>query len=171
MSQRSLTVSWEDPSVATRQGARLSGLDYLQAMIAGRIPRTPMACLMGFELTEAREGFAVFQCRPGERHYNPIGVVHGGLACTLLDSAMGCSVYTTLAAAVGYTTLELKVNLVRALTSDTGLMRCEGRILHRGSRTATAEGKLLDQAGKLCAHATSTCIIFPAPAGNIARGN
>lgn len=162
MTQRALTVSWEDPKAAVREGAHLSGLEFLQAMIAGRIPRAPMACLMGFELVEAREGFAVFQCRPDEQHYNPRGVVHGGLACTLLDSAMGCAVQTTLAAGVGYTTLELKVNLVRALTTDTGLMRCEGRIVHRGARTATAEGKLLDEAGKLYAHATTTCIVFPA---------
>jgi uncharacterized protein (TIGR00369 family) len=164
MTQRSVTISWDDPQAAARAGARLSGLDYLQGMIAGRFPRPPMACLLGFDLVEAREGYAVFQCRPGEQHYNPIGVVHGGLACTLLDSAMGCAVNSTLAAGAGYTTLELKVNLVRALKADTGLMRCEGRIVHRGSRTATAEGRLIDQADKLYAHATTTCIIFPAPA-------
>ena len=165
MNQRSLTLSWDDPAIARREGSRLSGLEFLQAMIDGRIPRTPMAALLGFQLVEVREGFAAFQCRPAEQHYNPIGVVHGGLACTLLDSAMGCSVYTTLPAGVGYTTLEIKVNLVRALTVDTGMTRCEGRILHRGARTATAEGRLLDEAGKLYAHATTTCILFPA-AGN-----
>lgn len=160
MNNRSLTITWDDPAIAARKGAGLSGLDFLQAMIAGRIPRTPMAALLGFQLVEVREGFALFQCRPAEQHYNPIGVVHGGLACTLLDSAMGCAVYTTLPVGVGYTTLELKVNLVRALTADTGLLRCEGRILHRGSRTATSEGKLLDEAGRLYAHATTTCILF-----------
>jgi len=132
-------------------------------MIAGRIPRPPMACLLGFDLVEVGDGYAVFECRPGEQHYNPIGVVHGGLACTLLDSAMGCSVNSTLAAGMAYTTLELKVNLVRPLTMNTGLVRCEGRIVHRGSRTATADGRLIDAAGKLYAHATTTCIIFPAP--------
>ena len=160
MNNRSLTVTWDDPAIAAREGAGLSGLDFLRAMIAGRIPRTPMAALLGFHLVEVREGFAVFKCRPAEQHYNPIGVVHGGLACTLLDSAMGCAVYTTLPAGVGYTTLELKVNLVRALTTDTGMLRCEGRILHKGARTATSEGKLLDEAGKLYAHATTTCILF-----------
>ena len=164
MNSRSLTVSWDDPHASARAGALLSGLDYLQGMIAGRFPQPPMACLMGFDLVEAREGFAMFECHPGEQHYNPIGVVHGGLACTLLDSAMGCAVNSTLAAGVGHATLELKVNLVRAMTINTGLMRCEGRIVHGGSRTATAEGRLLDAAGKLYAHATTTCIIFPSPA-------
>jgi uncharacterized protein (TIGR00369 family) len=163
MSHRSLTVSWEDPHAAAANGARLSGLDYMKGMIAGRFPRPPMACLLGFDLVEVGEGFAAFECRPGEQHYNPIGVVHGGLACTLLDSAMGCSVNSTLAAGMAYTTLELKVNLVRPLTMNTGLVRCEGRIVHRGSRTATADGRLIDAAGKLYAHATTTCIIFPAP--------
>ena len=161
MSHRSVTVTWEDPLVGAREGARLAGREYLQAMIDGRLPRAPIAALLGFELVEVKEGFAAFECRPEERHYNPIGTVHGGLACTLLDSAMGCSVHSTLPAGMAYTTLELKVNLVRPVTAATGTLRCEGRLIHAGRRTATAEGKLLDTAGKLYAHGTTTCLISP----------
>jgi len=165
MSTRTRTVSWEDPRAAARDALKVDGLAYLQAMIAGKHPRAPIAELLGFELAEIAAGFAAFTCTPGEHHYNPIGVVHGGLACTLLDSAMGCAVNSTLKAGTGYTTLELKVNLVRPVTADTGPMRCEGKIVHRGRQTATAEGRLIDAAGKLYAHATTTCLIFAAPAG------
>ena len=164
MSTRTLTVSWEDPHAAAREGTQMDGLDYLKRMLEGKHPRAPIMSLLGFDLTEGAAGRAVFECTPGEQHYNPIGVVHGGLACTLLDSAMGCAVNSTLKAGTGYTTLELKINLVRPVTVDTGPMRCEGRIVHRGRQTATAEGRLLDAAGKLYAHATTTCIIFSAPA-------
>jgi uncharacterized protein (TIGR00369 family) len=102
----------------------------------------------------------VFAVEPAEYHYNPIGLVHGGLACTLLDSAMGCAVHTTLPAGTGYTTLELKVNLIRPLTRETGRVLCEGTIIHVGGRTATAEARITDAAGALYAHATTTCMIF-----------
>jgi len=160
MSKRSLTVGWDDPMIGARTGASMSGRDYLTALIEGRIPPPPIARLLGFHLARIDEGFAVFECTPGEQHYNPIGVVHGGLACTLLDSAMGCAVHTLLPAGTAYTTLELKINLVRPVTTDTGLLRSEGRIIHAGKRAATAEGKLLDAAGKLYAHGTTTCMIF-----------
>jgi uncharacterized protein (TIGR00369 family) len=97
---------------------------------------------------------------PGEQHYNPIGVVHGGLAMTLLDSAMGCAVQTHMPAGGGYTTLEAKTHLVRAITSKTGSLRAIGKALHLGSRVATAEGRLVDGAGKLYAHATTTCMVL-----------
>jgi uncharacterized protein (TIGR00369 family) len=103
----------------------------------------------------------VFEFEPAEFHYNPIGVVHGAMAGMLLDSTMGCSVQSTLPAGVGYTTLEFKVNMVRPVTLKTGLMRAEGRVIHVGTRVATAEGKLIDAAGKIYAHATTTCLIFP----------
>jgi len=102
----------------------------------------------------------LFECEPGEQHYNPIGVVHGGLAMTLLDSAMGCSVHTRLPAGKGYTTLEAKVNLVRAITIRTGTLRATGRVIHLGGKTATAEGRLEDADGKLYAHGTTTCIVL-----------
>ena len=162
MNARTLTVSWDDPMPGAKQAAGMSGRDYLTALLEGRIPAPPIANLLGFRLAEIGEGFAVFECRPGEQHYNPIGVVHGGLACTLLDSAMGCCIHTLLPAGSGYTTLEVKVNLVRPITKDTGLLRCEGRIVHAGKRMATAEGRLTDAAGKLYAHGTTTCMVFPA---------
>ena len=107
-----------------------------------------------------REGRAVFECTPSEYHYNPIGVVHGGLAATLLDSALGCAVHSTLAAGAGYSTVELHVNLVRPITMQTGRMRCEAEIVHVGRSMATAQGRLTDAAGKLYAHGTTTCMIF-----------
>ena len=118
--------------------------------------------LMNFSLIEVGEGHAVFAVEPAEYHYNPIGVVHGGLAATLLDSAMGCAVHSTLAAGSGYTTLEIKVNFIRAMTAETGRVRCEANVVHAGARTATAEGRVIDEAGKLYAHGTTTCLILRA---------
>ena len=160
MSHRSLSVTWDDPQAAFAAGVKLSGIDYMNEMIAGRIPPPPIARLMGFRIAQVGEGLAVFECEPGEQHYNPIGVVHGGLALTLLDSAMGCCVHTRLPAGTGYTTLEAKVNLVRAITAKTGLIRATGKVIHFGGKTATAEGRLEDAAGKLLAHGTTTCIIL-----------
>ncbi len=114
---------------------------------------------MDYRLVEVEPGHAVFEATPGEQHYNPIGVVHGGLAMTLLDSAMGCAVQTQMPAGGGYTTLEAKTNLVRAVTSDTGKLRAIGKVLHLGKRIATAEARLEDAAGKLYAHATTTCMV------------
>ena len=157
---RSLNVTWDDPIAAFASGKALAGIDYMKEMIAGRIAPSPIMRLMGFHLAQVGEGLAVFECEPGEQHYNPIGVVHGGLAMTLLDSAMGCCVHTRLAAGVGYTTLEAKVNMVRAITAKTGTIRATGKVIHLGGRTATAEGRLEDAAGKLYAHGTTTCIIL-----------
>jgi len=109
---------------------------------------------------EVSEGHAVFAVDPDEYHYNPIGVVHGGLAATLLDSAMGCAVHSKLPPGAGYTTLEIKVNFIRAMTGETGRVRCEAKIVHSGARTATAEGRIVDEAGKLYAHGTTTCLIL-----------
>jgi uncharacterized protein (TIGR00369 family) len=120
----------------------------------------PFALLMGISMVEIEEGQVVFAVEPAEYHYNPIGVVHGGLAATLLDSAMGCAVQSLLPAGTGYTTLEMKVNLVRALTVETGEVRAEAKVIHMGGRIATAEGKVADRSGKLYAHATTTCIIL-----------
>ena len=157
---RSLSVSWEDPIAAFAAGKALAGIDYMKAMIAGRIAPPPIMRLLGYRLAEVGEGLAVFECDPGEQHYNPIGVVHGGLAMTLLDSAMGCCVHTRLPANVGYTTLEVKINLVRAITAKTGTIRATGRVIHFGNKTATAEARLEDAAGKLYAHGTTTCLIL-----------
>jgi uncharacterized protein (TIGR00369 family) len=137
------------------------GLGFLQAMIAGKLPQPPITETLGFRLTEAEHGRAVFVGEPQMRHYNPIGTVHAGFAATLLDSALACAVHSTLQRGESYTTLEFKINLVRALTAQTGQVRAEGRILHRGRTVGTSEASLTDAAGKLYAHATTTCIIFP----------
>ena len=141
-----------------------TGLEFLSAMVAGRHPQAPMAATLGFRLIEVEAGRAVFEGLPEFRHYNPIGNVHGGFAATLLDSALGCAVFSTMAKGEAWTTLELKFNLVRPISQDTGPVRTEGRIVHRGRTVATAEGDLRDSAGKLYAHATTTCMVFPAKA-------
>ena len=138
------------------------GLTFLQAMISGKLPAPPIAETLGFDLVEAEPGKAVFQGVPGFRHYNPLGTVHGGFAMTLMDSCLACAVHTTLKKGEGYTTLEIKVNLVRAITKETGLIRATGRLIHRGRTTATSEGDVRDAAGTLLAHGTTTCMIFPA---------
>lgn len=145
----------------------MSGLELLRAMQEGRIPPPPIMGTVGYGLEALEEGRVSFALVPEEFHYNPIGVVHGGVAATLLDTAMACAVHSTLPAGSGYTTLELKVNFVRALTVDCGRVVAEGRVVHRGGRVATAEGRLTGDDGRLYAHASTTCMIFrgtPAPA-------
>ena len=138
------------------------GIGFLKAIIAGELPQPPISELLDFHLVEVENGRAAFEGVPEYRHYNPIGTVHAGFAATLLDSALGCAIFSTLAKGDTWTTLELKLNLVRPLTKDTGPVRAEGRVIHRGRTVATAEGDLKDRAGKLYAHATTTCMIFPA---------
>ncbi len=157
---RTRTITWEDPLPLEKAGRQMSGIAYLRAIQAGEFPPPPIAVLMNMRIVEVEEGRVVFAVEPAEYHYNPIGVVHGGLAATLLDSALGCAVHSLLPAGVGYTTLEIKVNYVRALTRQTGEVRAEGKILYLGGRIATAEGKLTDLEGTLYAHATTTCIIL-----------
>jgi uncharacterized protein (TIGR00369 family) len=157
---RSLEVTWQDPRELAKVARSMAGIEFLRAMRDGRLPPPPIAELLGFRLVEVEPGRAVFEVTPGERHYNPIGVVHGGLAMTLLDSAMGCSVQTQMPAGGGYTTLEAKTNLVRAITTETGLLRAIGNVVHVGKRIATAEGRLEDKAGKLYAHSSTTCIVL-----------
>jgi uncharacterized protein (TIGR00369 family) len=134
------------------------------------IPHAPITELIGFELVELGEGRASFALDPAQRHYNPLGTVHGGIAATLLDSAMGCAVHTTLGEDEAYTTLELKVNYVRAITEATGRVVATGSVIHRGGRVATAEARLTDDDGRLLAHGTSTCLIVkggPASGGDV----
>ena len=157
---RSLTVTWDDPMAAFAQGKQGSPLEYLRAIRDGKLPPPPIAKLLGFALTEVEPGHAVFEIDPGEQHYNPMGAVHGGIAFTLLDSAMSCAVQSRLPAGSGSTTLEIKANLVRPVTLISGRLRAVGKIVHLGSRTATAEGRLEDAAGKLYAHASTTCLIL-----------
>ena len=141
----------------------MDGLTSLQKMIAGELPSPPICETLGFMLTSASQGEAMFESEPARKHYNPIGTVHAGFAATLLDSAMACAVQTTLAQGESYTTLEFKINLVRPLTDETGNVRAQGKVLHRGRSVSTAEGRLVDSQGRLYAHATTTCMVFPAP--------
>ena len=157
---RTRTISWQDPRATAAVGREMSGLEFLQKMTDGAVPPPPIAALVNQWLIEIAEGKAVFEVEPAEYHYNPIGMVHGGLAATVLDSAMGCAVQTTLPARVGYTTLEIKVNYVRAMTVETGVVRCEANVVHSGRTTAIAEGRIVDRSGKLYAHGTTTCLIF-----------
>jgi uncharacterized protein (TIGR00369 family) len=138
------------------------GLTFLRGLLEGKFPAPPITQTLGFTLSEVDHGRAVFSGEPQARHYNPIGTVHGGFAMTLLDSALACAIHSTLGKGETYTTLEIKVNLVRPLTKETGLVRAEGRIIHRGRTLGTSEGDIKDSSGKLYAHATTTCMIFPA---------
>ncbi len=159
--RRSRTFSWEDPIAIRDAGSMMSGLEFIKAVFDGRLPPSPIAQTMDFTGAEAEEGRAVFIAEPGEFLYNPIGVVHGGFAMTILDSAMGCAVHTTLEAGVGYTTTDLQVRYIRAMDKDTGCVLADGRVLHAGRRTATAEGRLFAESdGRLIAHATTGCAIF-----------
>lgn len=160
---RTRTFTWADPAVVYAHMRRLSGLEFLRKLVSGEVPAPPMADLMDIRLVEVDRGRAVFAGIPGEFQFNLLGTVHGGMAATMLDSALGCCVNSCLEAGDVYTTLELKVNYVRPLTLDTGLVRAIGTILHVGRTTAVAEGRLVDAADKLYAYASCTCLITRAP--------
>jgi len=150
--------------VATReQVAGKSGLELFEAMIAGALPAPPISETLDFLLVAAEHGRVVFQGRPGFAHYNPMGAVHGGWFATLLDSALGCAVGSTLPAGKAYTTAELKVNIVRPLSDKVPFVRAESHIIHGGNRMATADARLTGPDGKLYAHGSTTCFIFDAP--------
>jgi uncharacterized protein (TIGR00369 family) len=158
---RTRTLVWQDPVPTAAAGATMTGMEYMEAVSSGKVPPPPIAVLMRMRPAELSEGRCVFEGEPGEEHYNPIGVVHGGYAATLLDSALGCSVHTTLPAGVGYTSLGLEAKYVRPITRDTGRVLCEADVLYRGRKQATAEARLTAaDTGKLLAHGTSTCMIL-----------
>jgi uncharacterized protein (TIGR00369 family) len=158
--ERTRTHQWDDPATTASAVARMSGLELLEAVAHGELPAPPIMSTLGFEGMAFGPGWARFGLTPGEHHYNPIGSVHGGVAATLLDSALGCAVHTVLEPGVGYTTLDLRVSFVRALTATTGPVRCEGRVIHVGSRVGTAEGRITDADGRIYAHGTATCLIL-----------
>ncbi len=139
----------------------LDGLSLMKGIMDGRFPAPPIARALGFSISHIEHGRVTFDYEPVFDHYNPLGSVHGGIAATLLDSVMGCCIHTTLKAGIGYTTVEIKVNYVRAMTDKTGLVQAEGKIINVGSRIGTSEGRLVDGSGKLLAHGTTTCLIFP----------
>ncbi|MGC0314372.1 PaaI family thioesterase [Kitasatospora acidiphila] len=161
--KRSRTFVWEDPRETAGAAGRLSGLAFLEEMLAGRVPHPPIMAMLGFGLEEVAAGHAVFALEPGEEHYNPIGSVHGGVYATLLDSAAGCAVHSMVPAGMGYTSLDLTVKFLRPMTVDTGKVRAVGKVLSHGRRTALAQAELLDGDDRLLAHATSSCMLFPIP--------
>lgn len=142
-----------------------TGLQMMEAMLAGELPPPPIAETLDFGLVSVSLGEAIFQGKPQRRHYNPMGSVHGGWYATLLDSALGCAVHTTMPVGRGYTTLEFKVNLVRALNEKVPLVRAIGRVVHGGKQVATAEAELVGHDGRLYAHASTTCLVFDLPQG------
>lgn len=160
MTERSRTVTWTDPQPLAAAVRELPGLELLQKIVDGELPAPSMAAAIGFRLVEVADGRAVFEGGWGEHLLNPAGALHGGWHGVVLDSAMGCAVHTTMPAGSLYTTLEYKVNITRAVTADTGPLRIEGRVVHRGRRTATAEARVVDAAGKVYAHGSETCLIL-----------
>lgn len=161
--ESSLTVTWNDPHAALPVLATMSGLDYLRGIATGQLPPPPIAALLGMGITSVDDGEAVFTLQPHPSHYNPIGVVHGGVLSTALDTVTGCAVHSTLKAGWGYTSIDLNVSYLRAVTLDSGLVTFTGRVIKRGRRVmfTTAEG--VDAAGNLVATATSSLLIMEPP--------
>lgn len=160
--EATLRTRMREPGVISpAQLAARPGLALFEAMFTGELPYPPIGATLDFLPVFAEPGHVVFQGRPGRAHYNPLGTVHGGWFATLLDSAVACAVHSALPAGRLYTTVELKINLVKALTDKVPLVRAEGRVIHRGRTVATSEGDLKDASGRLYAHATTTCMIFP----------
>jgi len=158
--ERSKTVTWHSPGPSTAKGLSMSGIDYLQAMVDGELPQAPIAGLMEFGISEVEPGRVVFTCKPDESAYNPIGAVHGGLICTLLDSVTGCAVHSTLPQGKGYTSIEIKVNYLKAVRLNSGLLTATGTLVKGGSRVGFSEGVVTDASGAVVATATSTLLIF-----------
>jgi len=158
---RERVVSWDDPAALAERAAAMAGVDFLRAIAAGDLPPPPVARLLGMRLIDVEWGTVTFALTPCESLYNPIGMVHGGVTATLLDSAMGCAVHSELPAGAGYTTLELKANYLRPITTGTGPVRCRARVVHRGGTVATAEARAWREADdELLAHATTTCLVL-----------
>lgn len=160
---RESTVRWSDPKVALAELPKLDGIDYLRKMMAGELPGAPIASHFNMTLAEVEEGTVTFRSTPNESHYNPIGTVHGGLACTILDSALGCAAHTLLKAGTGYTSIEIKINYLRPILADSGPLTCVGRVVKPGRRVTFAEGELMDGAGNVLATASGSLLILPIP--------
>ncbi len=163
MSERSKTITWEDPMIGAQAMTTMSGLDYMRALQAGQFPPPPILSVMNLDLVSVEVGTVTFTAQPDESHYNPIGAVHGGFACTVLDSVAGCAVQTTLPHGFGYTSLEIKVNYLAGITATTGPLTAVGTVVKPGKRVAFAEGVLTDSSGKVVATATSTLLVFALP--------
>lgn len=159
--ERTRVVSWQDPMDTARAAFSMPGVEMLQAIADGAVPPPPVALLIGMRLLEVAPGRVTFGFTPAEHHYNPIGAVAGGVTAIVMDSALGCAVHTALPYGSAYTTAEFSVNFVRAVTIDTGPLRCEATVLHAGRQLASAEAKLVDTEGRLYAHGSTTCIVYP----------
>lgn len=157
---RTRTFSWEDPAPPLAASRGMDGLAYLRALIAEELPPPPIARLLDFTMVSADPGEAVFECEPREYHYNVLGMVHGGVACTILDTVVGCAAHTTLPAGVGYTSIDLNVSYLRPILATSGLLRARGRVVKGGSRVIFAEGVLEDAAGNPLATATSSLLVI-----------
>jgi uncharacterized protein (TIGR00369 family) len=140
--------------------AGLTGRQHLQAIMDGHLPAAPIAKTMSFTIIEIGDGFVTFEGMPGPHLLNPLGIVHGGWALTLIDTVTGCAAHSTLPAGVGYTTIETKANFSRAITAETGIVRAEGRVVGRGRTIISCEGRIIDAAGRLLAHGTSTLMVL-----------
>jgi uncharacterized protein (TIGR00369 family) len=159
MTEQQRLVTWQSPSLYINQMRQMSGTEYINAVRAGDMPVSPMLKLLDIHGREWHEGYALFTVVPQEFHYNPMGIAHGGLACALLDTAMAVSVMTMLPQGVGYVTLEIKINFTKPMLNDSGEMRAEGRAIHVGSKTATADGRIMDANGVIYAHGTTTLLL------------
>lgn len=157
---RSKTVQWHDPAITAAAGARLNGLEFLRAILDGVLPPPPIAALLGMQMREVEVGRVVFECEPDESAYNPIGVVHGGLVCTLADTVAACAVHTTLGYGVAYTSIDLNVSYLRPVTVRSGVLRATGLVTKPGRRVAFSRAEIVDDAGKLVATATSSCLVM-----------
>lgn len=157
---RERTFQWDNPLEGAKQALQMSGLEYLQAMGDGKIPFPPLLHTLDFKPTHLEKGKVIFSFQPQEFHYNPIGGVHGGVISAILDSAMGCTLHSILEAGSGYTTLELKVNFLKAVTTKIEELHAVGKIIHAGGRTALVEAQLIDKDNTVYAHGVSTCLIL-----------
>jgi uncharacterized protein (TIGR00369 family) len=159
--ERTKTISWADPQKNRRDAViSISGIDYLKAIKEDRISPPPVANLVGYKICEVDNGYVAFELTPEEYHYNPFATVHGGILSTLLDTTMTSSILSTLPRGYSCTTIEIKVNFVKPVTTDTGILKCEAKPMHVGKKLATVEGKIKDKNGVLHAHGVSTCSIF-----------
>lgn len=157
--KRMHTITWEDPAINAEAYRNMNGLDYLRALLRKELPAPSVMRLVGHAIAEVDIGRVVFEFVPTEVHCNPMGAVQGGLLSTILDSTMASAIRSKLVAGVSYPTVELKINFLRPVTLKTGLVRCEGKVIHLGVQIATAEGRLTDLRGKLYVHGTTTCLI------------
>jgi uncharacterized protein (TIGR00369 family) len=157
---RSRTVTWEDPVPVLSKAAHMAGIEVMRAIATGELPPPPIANLMNFTVTDVQSGRIAFSCTPGEEHYNPLGVIHGGLLCTLLDTVAGCAAHTTLAAGVAYTSIEIKVSYLRPVTLSSGTLSAVGTVTKNGRRVIFADGIVHDGVGRPVASASSSLLVI-----------